>query len=186
MRRFLVVVLLLTACSHPKGPAKPMTDCRAAIDAFASADPAKLRALPGTCTLDDVKGALTSLDASSNGMLGKRDHGIEIHYFSSPKLKQIRAWLDPNGIVVLLDTEWPPGADADYLVTLGEPEARLDYMWRGSSHDKAERVWPARGAVVVTMSGVKGVHRVGVFAPTTLADYVANLRYVDIETDDEG
>ena len=184
--RSLLVVTFLTACSHPKGPAKPMTDCRAAIDAFASADPAELHALPGTCTLADVKGALTSLDAASNGMLGRRDHGIEIHYFSSPKLKQIRAWVDPAGTLVLLDTEWPPAAEAAYLGTLGEPEARLDYMWRGSSHPKSELVWASRGVFVVAMPGVKGVHRVGVFAPTTLADYEANLRYNDVETDDEG
>jgi hypothetical protein len=184
--RSVLFGILLTACSHPRGPAKPMTDCRAAIDAFASADPTKLRALPATCTLADATGALTSLDATSNGMLGTRDHGIEIHYFSSAKLKQIRVWVDPAGKVVLLDTEWPPGAETAYLGALGDPEARLDYMWKGSARDKAELVWPSRGALVVAMSGVNGVHRVGVFAPTTLADYEASLRYVDIETDGEG
>lgn len=184
--RAALVLFLLTACSHPRGPAKPMTDCRAAIEAFGSADPTKLRPLPGTCTLADVKAALTSLDAASNGMLGTRDHGVDVHYFSSAKLPRIRAWVDPKGIVVLVDAEWPPASEADYVAALGAPESRLDYEWRHVSHPQAEQVWPSRGALVVAMEGVKGVHRVGVFAPTTLADYEANMRYIDIETDDEG
>lgn len=184
--RTILLLAVLTACPPARGPATPMTDCHAAIVAFASADPAKVRALPSGCTLADATSTLTSLDAVSGGLLGARDHGVDIHYFSSPALPKIRAWIDPKGALVLLDTEWPPGAESAYLAVLGEPETRLDYAWRGAPHPRSELVWPRRGVVVVAMPGVRGVHRVGVFAPTSLAEYETQLRYIDATSDDEG
>lgn len=182
MSRF--VLLALAACSHPQRPAMPKSDCIAAIEAFASAEPARLRALPASCTIADVTAALRSLDATSRGMLGKRSAALAVHYFAADQLPEIHAWADADGRVVLLDADRPPGSAAAYTTALGEPDARLDYPWKGSPLAQAEHVWAARGAVVVASPSVTGVLRVGVFAPTTLADYEAQLRYLDIETDE--
>lgn len=161
-----------------------MTDCHAAIEAFASADPAKLRAIPQSCTLADVTAILRSKGASSNGTLGKgRATGLAVHHFASEKLPDIHAWVDPKGHVVLLDADGPPALKAAYLQALGEPESRLDYKWRGAKLAGAEQLWLARGIVVVAVGDEATTMRVGVFAPTTLAEYEAQLRYVDSETD---
>lgn len=183
MMRWICLLLLVVGCSHPIRPSKPMTDCRAAIAAFASADPAQIRGLPATCTLADVSDVLTSLDASSRGALGPNSGPFDVRYYKSEKLPQIAAWIDGTGNLALLDTESPPGAEAAYLAALGEPEARLDYAWAGTMLAHAELVWPGRGVLVIASSGVRGVVRVGVFAPTSLAEYESKLRYKDIETE---
>ena len=162
------------------------SECTDAIAGFASGDPARLRPLPASCTLDDVKRTLKSLDASSNGMLAQRKDRVVVHWFSSERLAKIHAWVDEQGHLVLLDAEWPPTAAADYERVLGTPEHKLDYQWRGDVLQQAELVWLTRGAVVVASPNVKGVLRVGIFAPTTLDDYKTNLQFVDIEDDDEG
>ena len=179
MMRWLVLgfASVVSGCSHPKGPSKPMTDCSAALSAFGSADPARVRGLPATCTLADVSAVLTPQTGSSRGDLGADGPAFDIRFFSSPALPQITAWLDEKGVVVLLDAENPPGTVAAYLAALGEPEARLDYVWGNVTLKQAELVWPAKGVVLVGGSGVKSLVRVAAFAPTTLADYEARLRY---------
>jgi hypothetical protein len=164
----------------------PKNDCIAAIEAFASADPTRLRALPATCTLADATAVLHAPRAKTRGMLGTRDSGLDVHFFASEQLAEITAWVDQTGRLVLLDAERPPGKEAAYLTALGEPDARLDYVWGTSTLEQGELVWTARGAVIVAGPDVKAVVRVGVFAPTSLADYNANLRYSGAETIDEG
>jgi hypothetical protein len=175
--RWSILVLAATGCSHPKTPTKPMTDCSAAISAFGSADPARLRGLPERCTLADVSPVLTSLDATSRGILGPEGESYDIRFFSSSALEQITVWIDSRGQVVFLDAEKPPGTADVFLAALGEPEARLDYVWGDVPLKSAELVWPAKGVVLVASSGGKHLVRLGVFAPTTLADYQARLRY---------
>src|SRR5258708_5708290 len=111
---------------------------------------------------------------------------MTINWLSSPKLPKSLAWLDDRGHLVLLDAVYPPGDVEAYVKALGAPQHRLDYKWRNDVLQGAEMVWPSRGAVVVASPDVKGLIRVAVFAPTTLDDYKANLRFVDIETVDEG
>ena len=121
-------------------------------------------------------------DPNDRWILGTgRSTGIDVHYFSSAKLKEIHAWVDQNDRVVLLDTDLPPGEPAAYTAALGEPAARLDYQFAGATLPRAEQVWLQKGAVVVV--GAKLI-RVGVFAPTTLADYEASLRRVEVSTDE--
>lgn len=163
----------------------PHPECRAAIEGFASADPARLVPLPNGCTLADARAVLHSLDAESRGQIGEQPTmAFAIHYFSSDKLPQLSVWVDRDDRVILIDADRPPVSAEAYLRVFGEPEARLDYAWRGATLERGEHVWPARGVVVVASPDVTGVVRVGVFAPTTLADYRAKLRYIDIETDD--
>jgi hypothetical protein len=166
-------------------PTPPTTnECRSAIEAFASADPTRLSALPASCTLDDVSAVLRSRGASSNGTLGKgRSTGLLVHHFAADKLPEIHAWVDRKGQVVLLDADRPPAPKADYVKALGEPETRLDYKWRGSKLAGAEQLWLARGILLVAVGDEAKAMRIGVFAPTTLAEYEAQLRYVDSETD---
>jgi hypothetical protein len=187
MRAALLALTL--ACSPPptsRHMPPAQTECSAAITGFASGDPAQLRPLPATCTLSDVAAALHSLDTDSRGVLAERKSLMTIRWFSSPKFPKILAWLDERGHVVLLDAVYPPGDANVYVRALGAPEHRLDYKWRGDVLQGAELVWPSHGAVVVTSPEVKGIIRIAVFAPTTLDDYQANLRFVDIETTDDG
>ena len=176
----LVVVhalFFVIGCSHPKGPRKPMTDCSAAISAFASADPTRVRGLPATCTLADVSAVLTAQTGSSRGDLGTDGPAYDIRFFSSARLEQIRVWIDERGTVAFIDAENPPGTHDAFIAALGEPEARLDYVWGNVTLKNAELVWPGKGVVLVAGSGVKGIVRLGVFAPSTLAVYEARLRY---------
>jgi hypothetical protein len=162
------------------------TDCAVAITGFASADPARFRALPATCTLADVNRALHPLGSTTVGMLAHRDERMTIHWFSSEKLPEIHAWVDAAGHVVLLDADTPPGTAEAYVAAFGQPEARLDYRYKASVLKQAEMLWLRRGALVVADPGVKGLVRVGVFAPASLEQYKAQLQFVDIEDSDEG
>src|SRR5260221_5361221 len=108
------------------------SECAAAIAGFASAEPSRLRALPASCTIEDVSLVLHSLDTSTRGMLAKRDDAMTIRWFSSDKLPEIHAWVDASGHVVLLDAQWPPATAEQYLKALGQPDHKLDYQWRGS------------------------------------------------------
>lgn len=181
----VLVVLFVTGCPPSKIPTKAMTDCSAAISAFASVDPPHLRGLSATCTLADLSAVLKQLDGSTRGLLGNDGSAFDIRLFSSAKLEEIHAWIDSKGTVALLDADKPPGTEAAFLAALGEPEARFDYAWgTGGTLQKAELVWPAKGVVLVSSGHVTGLVRLGVFAPTTLADYQARLRYEDIETEE--
>jgi hypothetical protein len=186
MMRFVLVAAVLAGCSHPPRPPMTTSDCAVAIQGFASADPARFRALPRTCTLDDVNRALHPLGSTSVGMLAHRNERMTIHWFSSEKLPEIHAWVDAAGHVVLLDADTPPGSADAYVSALGAPEVRLDYRWHASVLKQAEMLWLGRGTVVVADPGVKGLVRVGVFAPASLEDYKAQLQFVDIEDSDEG
>ena len=179
----LVLGVLFTGCTRPRTPTRPTTDCRTAIAAFATADPARVTGLPRGCTLADVARELTSLDASSRGSLGPEGGAFDVRYFKSAALAEIHAWLGADGAVALLDADTPPGVLDAFVAALGEPEARLDYPRSGIVLEKAEVVWPAKGVVFVAGTGVKGLIRIGVFAPPTLVDYQARLRYKDIEPD---
>ena len=186
MRELCVALVILVSCSHPPKPPMSSNDCTDAIAGLASADPARMRPLPATCTVDDVTKTLHSLDTRSFGTLAQRKDRVAIHWFSSERLPKIHAWVDEAGHVLLLDAEWPPAPIEDYVKVLGPHEHTLDYQWRGDPLKDAERVWLGRGVVVVSSPAVKGVLRVGVFAPTTLEDYKANLQFIDREDIDEG
>lgn len=176
--RALVIVLLfhVTGCPPSKTPTKPMTDCSAALSAFGSVDPVNLRGLPATCTLAEMGTVLKPLSGSSRGLLGRDETAFDIRYFAGSSLPQITAWLDTSGRVLLLDAESPPGKLENFIAALGEPEARLDYVWGDSTLKGGELVWPAKGVVLVA-SGTNHLVRLAVFAPTTLADYETRLRY---------
>jgi hypothetical protein len=72
------------------------------------------------------------------------------------------------------------------MTALGHPDHELDYAYRGNTLEGAEKVWLGRGALVVASPHVKGLLRVGVFAPSSLDDYRNQLQFVDIEDVDQG
>lgn len=173
------LVVLLVACSHPQKP--PMSNpCRIAIEAFASADPAKLVALPTGCTVAEARAVLSARAGATRGSLGDA-RPVDVHYFSSTKLADVHAWVEGEH-VILLDADLPPGDAAGFAGALGVPEAMLDYPYMGAVLERAEQVWPTKGVVVVV--GSQRLLRFGVFAPTTLDDYQARLRRVEKSTDD--
>jgi hypothetical protein len=181
--RLVAAVLIVTSCSHPKGPAMPQSDCTRAIEGFASAEPARLHSLPTTCTLDDVKATLHATDATARGSLGTSSDWVNIYWFTSDKLKKIRAWVDQRGHVILLDAEYPPGSADDYIHALGEPDKKLDYPWNNVTVPAGEHVWLRSGATIVANAEyIKGVLRVGVFAPgISLEQYEKSVRYTEVE-----
>ena len=148
MMRVLTPLVILASCWHPPAPG-PTSDCSAAIAAFASADPARFRPLPASCTLDDDARTLHSLDTTTRGMLAKRSQAVTIRWFSSDKLPEIHAWIDASGYVVLLDADTPPGTAAAYMTALGKPDHELDDAYRGNTLEGAEKLWLSRGTVVV-------------------------------------
>jgi hypothetical protein len=185
MRARFLGLVLVASCPHPPPP-MPISDCTAAIVAFVSADPARIVPLPSSCTAADVATALHPPDATSLGMLGKRDHRMKLHWFVSGKLARIRAWIDPAGRVVLLDAEWPPAPLEQYIKVLGQPDHRLDYAWSGTVLERGELLWLSRGVVIVASPGVTGIVRAGIFTPTSLDDYERELQLVEGGIDDEG
>lgn len=197
----LVLFAILIGCGHPpkQTPAMPssspppptapadaaaLTECQRAIAGFASADPTRLGPLPASCTVADVSAVLRSRGGTSRGVLGKgRATGLTVHHFASDRLPEIQVWVDASGKVVLIDADGPPGERQAWLDALGAPETMLDYRFRRGALKDAEKLWLSRGIVVIAVTGAPAVKRFGVFAPTTLADYEANLRYADIESD---
>jgi hypothetical protein len=62
------------------------------------------------------------------------------------------------------------------LHALGAPEGRFDYPWEHVTLKDAELVWPTRGVVLVSSPHVRGVVRIGIFPPTSLATYLMTTR----------
>jgi len=179
-------VLALASCSHPPSPPMHTNDCTAAITAFASADPARFRPLPASCTLADVQHALRQLDTTTRGTLAHRNDPMTIHWFASEQLPEIHAWFDPSGHLVLLDADRPPGTLEAFTKAFGPPDHRLDYPWHATTIEKGELLWLARGVVVIQKPEVAGLLRAGIFAPTTLEAYQQNVQFADVETVDNG
>jgi hypothetical protein len=186
MIRVALFALVATSCSHPASPPMHTNDCTAAIAGFASGDAARFHPLPTTCTLADVQRTLRSLDTTTRGTLAHRTNPMTIHWFASERLPEIHAWFDPGGHLVLLDADNPPGSAEAFTAALGPPDHRLDYPWHASTIANGELLWLARGVVVIADAGAKVVRRVGVFAPTTLEAYQANVQFADTEDVDEG
>jgi hypothetical protein len=186
MRSAAVAILVATACcSHPKGPAMSKSECVLAIEGFASQEPARLRALPEACTLEDAQQVLESTKAITPTSLGTGDDPVRLHFFKSEKFKSIRVWLDKLGHVILVDAKFPPAPTEQYFQILGEPDAHLDYPWRSSVIPGGEHVWLSRG--VTLASNTKGVLHIGIFrAGLTLEEYAKSVRYVPDVNVDEG
>ena len=189
MRSAAVAVIIATACcSHPKGPAMSKSECALALEGFASADPARLRPLPATCTLDDARQLLQPTKAETPTFLGSADNPVRLYFFNAEKFKTIRVWVDQAGHVILVDADYPTAPPEQYFQVLGEPDARLDFPWDQSIVPKGEHVWLSRGVSIVSQPEyTKGVIHVGIFpAGLTLDAYEKSYRYTAESDSDDG
>jgi hypothetical protein len=189
MKSSIVAVIIATACcSHPKGPAMSKSECALAIEGFVSQDPARLRALPAACTLEDAQQVLQATKAQTPTFLGTSTEQVRLYFFKSETFKSVRVWVNKDGHVILIDAEYPPATPEQYFQVLGEPDAHLDMPWGTSDIPGGEHVWLQRGATIVSKPDyTKGVVHVGIFpAGLTLAEYEASHRYTKITDEDEG
>src|SRR5687768_7545684 len=109
MRSTAVAVIVATACcSHPKGPAMSKSECALAIEGLASADPARLRALPPACRLEDAQQILKATKAQTPTHLGTGNNPVRLYFFRSETLESVRVWVDQSGHVILVDTDHAP------------------------------------------------------------------------------
>jgi len=88
-----------------------------------------------------------------------------------------RIWLD-GPQVLMLDVQYPTFLpDVTVLLNgLGEPEAKLDYVWGTLPIERGEWVYPNRGLTLfVTPSNLSVLH-LAVYLRTTLQTYEENFR----------
>ncbi len=65
---------------------------------------------------------------------------------------------------------------AALLEALGEPEHRMELVWKNDAIPDGDRVWPGRGIALGVIPETGIVVRVALFPPCTLADYEARYR----------
>ncbi|HUS29160.1 MAG TPA: hypothetical protein VMZ53_11635 [Kofleriaceae bacterium] len=179
------VLVVLAACGHAPATRPPSSPCEGAIAGFASAEPAHLVVMPATCTRAELAAMMHDDNLWTRGSLGDANATYEMGYLSSPRLKNANAFLDEHGHVRLITAEMPPGTEAQYRAALGEPDVAIDYVFGDPDVvlRKGELLWLSRGVTLVVS---KGLIRVGIFPPTTLEQYAAKLKFIDIEDVDEG
>lgn len=179
----LAMTAVLAGCSHTgKTPPMQHDDCHAAIEGLISGKPERLRGLPAAdCTVTRAKDLIDPI-RTRVGSLGEAGKSYSLHEIVHAD--KAFAWLD-NARVALVDVDEPPRPLADYLTVLGEPEAKLDYTYRDTVRPDSDLVWPSRGIAIAASDEIKGVIRVAIFAPTTLAEYKRSLRYFDVSRDEE-
>ena len=189
MRCAPVAILLTTACcSHPKGPAMSKSECALAIEGFASTEPARLRALPEACTLEDAQHVLQPTKAQTPTYLGTGNNPVRLFFFKSEKLKSVRVWVDQTGHVILVDTDQAAAPPEQYFQTLGEPEAHLDFAWRSAVIPEGEHLWLSRGVTIVHKPDyTTRVIRVGIFrSGLTLDEYTKSVQFSAEQDVDDG
>ena len=182
MIRFALVLAIASCSSHGNDKKVTMStnECRAAVEAFASGDPKRLRGLPANCSLDDIR-ELIDPQRSYPSSLGDPGTGYNVHEIKGTKAM---AWIKSNRVALLHANE-PSHAEADYLAALGPPEAKLDFTWQDTVRPNSDLLWLAKGISLASSPDFKGVLRVAVFAPTTLDEYKRSLRYFDVSRDIE-
>ena len=151
--------------------------CESAIRIFAARDFANWTGLPETCTLDQV----TQHAPLLNEGVGLARLGRTKRQFRMLTVRDydhaVRVWLD-GPRVLMLDAQTPKLTSdvAVVLNELGEPEAKLDYVWGMLPIAAGELVYPKRGLSLFVAPTRLAVFHVAVFSPTTLDGYVENYR----------
>jgi hypothetical protein len=88
----------------------------------------------------------------------------------------VRIWLDgPQAL--LLDVQYPTFSSeiSVLLKELGEPEAKLDYVWGTLPIDGGEWVYPNRGLTLFMPANHLSVFHLAVFLRTTMQTYEENF-----------
>lgn len=164
------------------------SECALAIEGFTSTEPARLRALPAGCTLDDARQSLKPTKAQTPTYLGSGDNPVRLYWFESEKLKEVRVWVDKADHVILIDTDFVPAPYEQYVQVLGEPDDHLDYPWSRTVVPGGDNIWLSRGVSIVWKPGyTNGVVHVGIFrAGVSLDEYQKSIQYTAESDDDEG
>jgi hypothetical protein len=99
-----------------------------------------------------------------------RRRGLDLEGYRHPEVS-VR-----EGRVVLFDGAFPQ-LDYDALIAdLGDPEERLDYVHGFIHVGEGEWIYGARGITVFINTDATQLLHIAVYAPTTVAEYVAHLR----------
>ena len=151
--------------------------CESAIRIFAARDYGSWTGLPATCTLDQVTQHVPLLNEGVGlarlGRTKRQFRMLTMRDYDHP----VRIWLDGPG-VLMLDVQTPKfTSDAAVVLNqLGEPEARLDYVWGTLPIAAGEMVYAKRGLSLFAAPNGLTVFHLAAFSPATLDEYVEKYR----------
>lgn len=153
------------------------TSCESAIRIFAAREFGNWTGLPETCTLDQLTKHVPLL----NEGVGLARLGRTKRQFRMLTVRDyehaVRVWLD-GPRVLMLDVQTPKfNSDvAVVLNELGEPEAKLDYVWGTLPIAAGELVYAKRGLSLFVDPGWSTVFHLAAFSHTTVDGYVEAYR----------
>ena len=153
------------------------TSCESAIRVFAARDFRNWTGLPDACTLEQVTQHAPLLNEGVGlARLGRTKR--QFRMLTVPDYDQaVRVWLD-GPKVLMLDVQTPkfPSDVAVVLNELGEPEAKLDYVWGTLPVAAGELVYAKRGLTLFAAPTGLTIFHLAAFSPTTVDRYVENYR----------
>lgn len=153
------------------------TSCESAIRIFAARDFRNWTGLPATCTLEQVTQHLPLLNEGVGlARLGRTKRQFRMLVVGGYD-HSVRVWLD-GPRVLMLDVQTPKFT-SDVLVVLnelGEPEAKLDYVWGTLPIAAGEWVYAKRGLSLFVEPTGPTVFHLAAFSPTTVDGYVEGYR----------
>lgn len=155
-----------------------MMNCESARQTILSLDLRKWSGLPADCDWQALTGPLPDnwdeVFARSLGSSFRRAHQLaaDVPGYTNPHLFFV------DGKAVLFEAMAGPilVEFKDLLDGLGEPAAKLDWDFGTLPLKASEYVYPARGITLFLNTEKDRALHVGLYAATTLEDYLANLR----------
>lgn len=156
---------------------EPVISCENAIRIFAARDFSKWNGLPESCTLEEIIRHVPLLNEGVGlarlGRTKRKFRMLTVQGYDHA----VRVWLDESR-VLMLDVQTPkfPSDLAVVLNELGEPEAKLDYVWGTLPVASGEWVYPKRGLSLFLAASGQAVFHLAAFSRTTLDDYADNYR----------
>ena len=153
------------------------TSCESAIRVFTAREFGKWHGLPASCTLEEVTQHLPLLnDGVGLARIGRTKRQFRMLVVEGYE-HNVRVWLD-GPRVLMLDVQTPKISSdvAVVLNELGEPEAKLDYVWGTLPIAEGEWVYPKRGLSLFLAPTRLAIFHLAVFSLSTLEVYVENYR----------
>lgn len=153
------------------------TSCESAIRIFATRDFGRWTGLPASCTLEEVTKHWSLLnDGVGLARLGRTKRQFRmlvVEGYEHP----VSVWLD-GPRVLMLDVQTPKLSSdvAVVLNELGEPDAKLDYVWGTLPVAEGEWVYPKRGLSLFLAPTRLAIFHIAVFSPTTVDGYAEKYR----------
>ena len=156
---------------------KTDTSCESAIRIFVARDFRNWTGLPATCTLEQVTQHAPLLNEGVGlARLGRTKR--QFRMLTVPDYDHaVRVWLDgPRALMLDVQTPKFTSDVAVVLNELGEPEAKLDYVWGTLPVAAGELVYPKRGLSLFAAPTGLAIFHLAAFSPTTVDEYVENYR----------